>query len=158
MLSSMLKRSYTDLVGSDQEHWGSELQKWEEFDREVFQHPDTVGRCVFLSWADGQLVGFASYDPRQRPEIGIVGHNCILPEFCGQGFGRQQIQEIIRRLRAMGIRKACASTGEHAFFTPARRMYVACGFRETCRRLRNGDPSISVVDYEIDLCAEAVSI
>jgi hypothetical protein len=30
-------------------------------------------------------------------------------------------------------------------------MYVACGFRETGRHLRDGDPPVNVIDYQIDL-------
>jgi len=156
LIASMLKRSYAELVELDQQHWGPEVPKWEEFDREVFQHPETVGACVFLSWSGHQVVGFASYDPRQRPESGLVGHNCILPEFRGNGFGKQQVQEIVRRFRAMGIRLARVSTCESPFFIPARRMYTACGFRETGRRPWEGDPSRNVIEYEMKLDNQGV--
>jgi len=156
LIASMLKRSYADLVELDQQHWGPEVPKWEEFDREVFEHPDTVGTCVFLTWSGDRLVGFASYDPRQRPEFGIVGHNCVLPEFRGNGFGKQQIQEIVRRFRAMGIRLAQVSTSENPFFTPAQRMYTACGFRETGHRPWDGDASRNVIEYEMKLDNQGV--
>ena len=156
LIASMLKRSYADLVELDQQHWGPEVPKWEEFDREVFEHPDTVGTCVFLTWSGDRLVGFASYDPRQQPEFGIVGHNCVLPEFRGNGFGKQQIQEIVRRFRAMGIRLAQVSTSENPFFTPAQRMYTACGFRETGRRPWDGDASRNVIEYEMKLDNQGV--
>ena len=156
LIVSMLKRSYAELVELDPQHWGPEVPKWEEFDREVFEHPETVGACVFLSWSAGELVGFASYDPRQRPERGIVGHNCILPDFRGQGFGRQQIREILRRFRAVGIRLAQASTGENPFFMPAQRMYTACGFREIGRHPWEGDPSHDVIEYEMRLGNQGV--
>ena len=156
LIASMLKRSYADLVELDQQHWGPEVPKWEEFDREIFEHPDTVGTCVFLTWSGDRLVGFASYDPRQQPEFGIVGHNCVLPEFRGNGFGKQQIQEIVRRFRAMGIRLAQISTSENPFFTPAQRMYTACGFRETGRRPWDGDASQNVIEYEMKLDNQGV--
>ena len=151
LIASMLKRSYADLVEADQEHWGPEVTKWEQFDREVFEHPDTIGACVFLTWSGDQLIGLASYDPQQRPEFGIVGHNCVLPEFRGRGLGKQQIREIVRRFRAMGITLARVSTGESPFFTPAQHMYTACGFRETGRRPWEGDPSQNMIDYEMKL-------
>ena len=147
----MLKQSYADLVESDLEHWGPEVPKWEQFDRDVFEHPGTVGSCVFLSWSGDQLVGFGSYDPRQKPECGIVGHNCVLPEFRGKGIGKQQIQEIIQRFRACRIRKAKVSTNDHPFFKPAQRMYTACGFLETGRRHWDGDPSQCIIEYEMKL-------
>ncbi len=151
LIASMLKRSYADLVEADQEHCAPEVAKWEQFDREVFEHPETVGACVFLSWSGDQIVGFASYDPRQRPEFGIVGHNCVLPEFRGNGFGKQQIQEIVRRFRAMGIRLARVSTNDSPFFTTAQRMYTACGFQETGRGPWEGDPSQNLIEYEMRL-------
>ena len=152
VIASMLKRSYAELLESDQEHWGPEVPKWEQFDREVFDYPDTVGSCVFLSWSNtDQLVGFGSYDPRQKPEFGIVGHNCVLPEFRGRGFGKLQIQEILRRLRAKGIRCAKVSTNDHPAFIPAQRMYVACGFQETNRQPWANDASQKLIEYEMRL-------
>lgn len=150
-IASVLKRSYADLVESDPQHWGPEVPKWEAFDREVFEHPGTVGACVFLSWSDDRLIGFGSFDPRQKPEFGIVGHNCVLPEFRGRGFGTQQIREILQRFRARGIQKARVSTNAHPFFTAAQRMYASCGFRETRRRPWADDPAQSLIEYELAL-------
>jgi hypothetical protein len=99
LIASMLKQSYADVVESDPLHWGPKVPKWEQFDREVFEHPDTVGACVFLSWSGDQLVGFGSYDPRQKPEFGIVGLNCVLPEFCGRGSGNSRFKKSSDGLR-----------------------------------------------------------
>jgi len=46
LIGSMLRQSYAELLQSDQEHWGPELPKWEQFDREVFQprHPRSPER------------------------------------------------------------------------------------------------------------------
>lgn len=156
LIASMLRRSYADLLAIDPEHWMPEVEKWEQFDNEVFEHPDTVGACVILSWAGDRLAGFASYDPRQRPDVGIVGHNCVLPEFRGNGFGTRQIQEIVSRFRIMGIVLARASTGESAFFAPARRMYVACGFCAVGRSPWHGDRSQNMVEYERQLDSKRV--
>ncbi len=151
VVASLLKRSYAALVESDSEHWAPEIPEWEAFDREVFEHPDTVGSCVFLSWAEDQLVGFGSYDPRQRPAVGIVGHNCILPEFRGRGFGKQQIREILRRFQVNEIRLAKVSTNDHPFFVSAQRMYAACGFHEMGRHPWDGDTSQNVIEYEKEM-------
>lgn len=158
LIASMLKRSYVDLVDADQERWGPEVSSWEEFDREVFERPHTVGACVFLSWWDDKLVGFASYDPRQRPDVGIVGHNCVLPEFRGNGFGKEQIKEVLRRFRTMGISLARVSTLDTPFFTPARRIYTACGFRETARHPWGVDPLHYVIEYEVRLDEYGLSV
>jgi GNAT superfamily N-acetyltransferase len=147
---TLLRASYAQLLKLDP-RWESEEEKWEEYDRQVFVHPKTVGACVFLTRLEGHIVGFGSWDPRQKPEYGIIGHNCILPEFQGNGLGKQQIQEILGRFQMLGIKIAKASTNDHFFFIPAQRMYVACGFLEVRRIPWMGDPNQKMIEYEKDL-------
>lgn len=151
VLASMLKRVYAPLVEACPETWGRERAAWDEFDREAFQNPETVGACTFLTWSGKQLAGFGSYDPRQKPRVGIVGFNCVLPEFRGQGFGSAQIREILRRFRSLGIRTAQVTTGDQPFFVPARRMYLACGFREVRRLPWPRDPGEGLIVYEREI-------
>ncbi len=151
VLASMLKRVYEPLVESYPETWGLEAARWDEFDREAFQNPGTIGACVFLTWSNMQLVGFGSYDPRQKPCLGIVGYNCILPEFRGQGFGSAQVREILRRFRSLGIRVARVTTGGHPFFVPAQRMYLTCGFREVRCLPWPRDPRERIIEYEREI-------
>ena len=115
-----------------------------------------MGACLFLTRLDGVLVGFASWDPRQRPRLGIVGHNCILPEFRGRGYGRTQIEEVLRRFKGMGIQTACVTTCDHPFFAPAHRMYQACGFHEVRRIPWDRDPSLMVIECEKANCPVAL--
>jgi GNAT superfamily N-acetyltransferase len=145
---SLLKRSYADVAKSDPSLWETEQMIWERYDHDVFGQPQTVGACIFLTRLDGHIVGFGSWDPRQRPRFGIVGHNCILPEFRGRGLGKQQIQEILRRFRKMAVETARAITSDHFFFVPAQRMYAACGFREVRRIPWDRDPRQRVIEYE----------
>ncbi len=149
-IAQLLRTSYAALLKGDP-RWQQEPARWDEYDREVFAHPETVGACLFLTRVDGYTVGFASWDPRSRPEYGIVGHNCILPEFRGRGLGRRQIEEILQRFRGLEIRTARVMTASHPFFLPAQRMCVACGFREVRRTPWELDPSVSRIDYEMDL-------
>lgn len=151
IVASLLERSYASLIESDPGTFEAERAKWQQYDREVFEYPDSVGACIFLTWAGDELVGFGSYDPRQAPELGIIGHNCVLPEFRHQGFGKVQILEIIRRLRAMGIGAAKVSTLDHPFFVPAQRTYVSCGFGEVSRYPWAEHPSIAEIEYRRDL-------
>ncbi len=151
IITDLLKRSYAELINAEPEHWGPEERNWEQYDLDVFQNPETIGACVFLSWVGDQLVGFGSYDPRQKPELGVIGHNCILPEFRRKGFGLWQLREILRRLAAMGVKKAKATTHEHVFFEPARRMYLSCGFRKVGQHQWAAHPDQDVIDYERDL-------
>lgn len=121
---------------------------WDAFDAEVFQHPDTVGACTILTWWGDLPVGFGSYDPRGAPDLGILGHKCVLPEFRRQGIGKAQVREILRRTGCLGIRRVQVSTGGHSFFAPARRMYLACGFREVRRIPWERDPQEAIIAYE----------
>ena len=146
--AALLKQSYAKLIKSNPKLWEPEKEKWEQYDRDVFGQPQTVGACIFLTWLDGQLVGFGSWDPRQRPRFGIIGHNCILPEFRGRRLGKLQIHEILRRFREMAIETAKASTNDNPFFVPAQRMYLACGFREVRRIPWDRDPNRSIIEYE----------
>jgi len=148
VIASLLKRSYAELVASEPSLWREEQVRWERYDREVFGQPTTVGASIFLSRLDGRIIGFASWDPRQRPQRGIVGHNCILPEFRGRGFGREQVREVLRRFKDMGIQAALVTTCDHPFFAPAQRMYQACGFREVRRIPWDRDPRRTVIEYE----------
>lgn len=150
IISDLLKKSYAEIASIDPSYWRNEEKEWAEFDREVFENPDTVGECVFISMFENTVVGLGSFDPRQSPEYGIVGHNCILPEFRGQGFGKQQIEEICARLRQIGCKRVVASTSDHPFFVPAQKMYVSCGFEETRRNIDGPRPShqFKMIEYE----------
>lgn len=85
------------------------------------------------------------------PEFGIIGHNCILPEFRGKGIGKQQILEIIKRFSSVGTKKAKVSTCSHSFFLPARRMYISCGFIEINRKPWDNDSSHDIIEYEKEI-------
>jgi GNAT superfamily N-acetyltransferase len=148
IIADLLKKSYRELVLSNSKVWKQEEIKWNEFDEDIFQYPDSVGNSVFLTLLEKRIVGFGSYDPSQRPECGIAGHNCILPGYRGKGYGKQQLSEILRRMQLTGIKIAKASTNSHPFFIPAQRMYVSSGFIEVGRRPWNVDPSQDIIEYE----------
>ena len=101
ILASLLFQSYADLIKENPIPWKPEENNWKEFDRDAFGNPETVGACVFLSWHGSELIGFASFDLRKAPKIGIIGHNCILPEFRGQGFGKDALDQINYTLNGM---------------------------------------------------------
>lgn len=150
-IAAILKICYADLVSSDPSLWVDEAEGWERFDADVYGNPDGIGDCTFMSWLGDHLIGFASYDPRQWSAWGVIGHNGILPEFQGRGFGKQQIAEILRRFRIMGFKKAKVSTLDHPFFAPARAMYLSCGFCESKRIPWEGSPKCRLIEYEKDL-------
>jgi len=150
-ISTMLIDSYEELLSTGQQFWQNQKDSWVIFDTEVFDNLTTIGQCVFLTRLDRNIIGFSSFDPRRGPSFGVIGHNCILPKFRGQGFGKYQIQETIRRLKMRSIKNAIVSTCEHPFFIPAQKMYLACGFQETKRY--SGEPQLGyqIIEYEMVL-------
>jgi GNAT superfamily N-acetyltransferase len=150
-LAGMIKKSYAALVEECPEYWETENENWEDFDRGVFTYPESVGECAFISLLDGEPVGLASYDPRQAPQYGIVGQNCVLPEYQGRGFGKEQIAETLRRFRERGMRAARVTTSAHPFFLPARKMYESLGFREFRRFAGGPDPRYELIELRLEL-------
>lgn len=149
-IRDLLVQSYADLIKQDPEHWEKEKKKWLEFDNEIFTNPETVGRCVIVSSRDGRAAGFVSYDPRQKP-LGLIGHNCVIPEFRGHGLGRMQINEVLETLKKQGFSRVEATTSEHPFFKPARKMYLRCGFAEKEVKPGGPDPAYGLMIFEKDL-------
>lgn len=145
-IASLLLQSYAELLSEPL--WQKAKEKFVQCDREVFENPDTVGKCTFATCLGDKVIGFASFDPRQGPELGIIGQNCILPEFRGNGYGKQQILEVLNRFRLRGIKKAVITTSEHPFFLPAQRMYLSCGFREKRRYAGGLNPRYGLIEYE----------
>jgi GNAT superfamily N-acetyltransferase len=151
IIASFLRQCYAKMLFAEPLYWQREEANWLLFDREVFGNPETVGRCVFITCLEEEEIGFGSFDPRQRPELGIIGHNCVLPRFQGKGYGKRQILEILDRFKQMKIKQAKAITSEHPFFLPARKMYLGCGFQEKRRLIGGPDPRYKVIEYEMEL-------
>ncbi|KKM73339.1 hypothetical protein LCGC14_1411550, partial [marine sediment metagenome] len=150
LIFSLLNRSYEGLLREKlalAEKW---QQDWKQYDKEIIQFPKTIGASGFVILYNEIIIGFGSYDLRQRPELGIVGHNCILPEYGGKGFGKAQILKIISIFKELRVKKAKVTTGEHPFFNPAQRTYISCGFKETSRHASQG-LEFRQIDYILDL-------
>ena len=145
IIFSLLSQSFGEVLD------GMLEEKIKQYDKEAFESPDTVGACVFISTLNGKPVGIASWDPRQGPELGIIGWVCILPKFQCKGFGEAQIKEVLKRLKRDGFKKAFVRTGEHPFFTSAQKMYAACGFKEIKRHPTGDQPGYGTIDYELKL-------
>ncbi len=121
---------------------------WLSYDAAVFDEPDTVGECGFATRLNDEVIGFGSWNPTGWPEVGVIGHNCILPKFQGHGYGRRQIEEILRRFTVWEFQKARVTTDELPFFAPARRIYERCGFSEVGRRRGVLVDGFDIIDYE----------
>lgn len=149
-LAKIIYVSYSDLIKSDPDRWNQEKRKWDDFDKQAFGIP-AIGKCLFVTYLDGDPIGLASYDPRQWPEVGIIGQNCILPEFRGNGYGVRQIEKILDIFRKNKVKKARVTTSEHPFFISAQKMYKSLGFTETGTKQGGPDPKYKIIYFELAL-------
>lgn len=124
---------------------------WQAYDDLVFNDPHGAGAAGFVARVAGIPVGFVSWDPREYPELAVLGHNCVLPEYRGRGIGTTQVREAVRRLKGAGFRRAATTTGAGPFFAPARRMYEKCGFVCTGRGRSGGRFGMQTLEYGQDL-------
>jgi GNAT superfamily N-acetyltransferase len=145
-IARLLCDAYSEMQESNPEFWTREKMNWLEYDRQIFEFPDTVGSAGFVSVLNRIPIGMASWDPRQYP-IGIMGHNCMAPGHRGKGYGKVQLREVLRILRDKGFKKVIAETGGRPFFVPAQRMYMASGFRRVGRGVDHGCPTIKYEFY-----------
>ena len=140
----LLSRSFEPIMNDELE------AKLKRYDHEIFDYPETVGSSIFLTQFDGQLIGMASWDPRQFPKASI-GYQCVVPEFQGRGLGKQQLLELLKRLKEMGFSEILAKTGDHSFYIASQKMYERCSFVETQRNAKSSDPRYGSIDYHLVL-------
>ena len=132
LIQSLLKKSYAgfiDCFPNDKEKF---YKQWEQEDCDAFNNPQTIGKYLFFVCLNDLPVGFCSWDDRQSP-VGIIGQNCVLPQYQRQGYGRKQIELIIKMFTDKKFKEIRVITGEHEFFIPAQRIYKKLGFKERQR-------------------------
>lgn len=86
---------------------------------------------VLVAELDGRVVGYATYHYRSDERWGVVGNNCVDPDYRGRGIGTALIAAVIERLKALGSTIITVTTLEHDL--PARRVYEKNGFEELTR-------------------------
>ena len=62
----LLNQSYAEIIETEPDFWKPEKENWRQTDCSVFENPDTIGACTFLSWYKTDVVGFFSFDPRPQ--------------------------------------------------------------------------------------------
>lgn len=132
-LCTILCQSYEQLLEQDIRNKEKYLENWKQFDDDSFNLSE-VGKCVFVTCLNNKPIGLFSYDPRQFPEIGIIGHNCILPEYRKHGYGKEQIKYLLKIFRDHQCNVARVETGSIDFFFPAQKMYQSLGFKAVGRQ------------------------
>jgi RimJ/RimL family protein N-acetyltransferase len=115
LIENLLKTSYKRLIDFFPNEKEQFYHKWEK---------------------DNNPIGFFSWDERKYP-LGIIGQNCILPYYQGQGYGRNQIESVVKIFQDKKFHELRVVTGDHDFFIAAQKMYINCGFKE--HRKMKGD-------------------
>jgi GNAT superfamily N-acetyltransferase len=129
LIQKLLKNSYRDLLTFFPDEKQRLYGQWEREDIEAFNNPDTIGKHVLITCINDDPVGYFSWDDRQYP-LGIVGQNCILPDYRGKGLGKKQIEYLIGIFQRGKFNEIIAITGDHQYFISAQKMYLSCGFRQ----------------------------
>lgn len=145
-LFNILYGSYKGLLAQNIKNKEKYIDNWKKFDSDSFKNPK-IGRCVFISCLNNKPIGLLSYDPRHFPEYGLIGHNCILPNFRKHGYGKKQIAYLLKIFAKNHCKKVKVETGSIEFFLPAQKMYQSLGFKEVSRhfdKIRGCD----VIEYE----------
>lgn len=103
------------------------LTQWQDFDDFFYDHPSIADSCGFMTVLEGKPIGFVTWNPTQMPELVEVGHNCIATAWKGNGYGRQQMREAVRRMKARGPKRIVVITNEVC--VPAQHTYESAGFQ-----------------------------
>ena len=111
------------------ENWGHD---WKTFDDFFYDNSETAERYGFITVVNGEPAGFASWDPRHRPDYMEIGHNCIITKYKRHGYGTLQMKEAIRRAAVDKPYKIIVTTSE--LMIPAQKMYQGAGFRKSGTR------------------------
>lgn len=98
----------------------------QEFDDFFYDNPHIAECSGFMTVLEGRPIGFVSWNPTNLPASAEIGHNCILTQYKGHGYGKRQMQEAVRRITAQGARKIVVWTS--AVCVPAQRTHESAGF------------------------------
>jgi len=122
---------------------------WIEYDNFFYDNLHFTNNCGFVTVLNGNPIGHISWDPRNAPEYVLIGHNCILPDFKGNGYGKEQLKEAINRItKNNDLNKIKVTTNEKLL--PAKHNYESVGFKIAQRRENTDTPfSGEYLDYEI---------
>lgn len=145
-LFKILYKSYEGLLSQKIINKNKYIENWKKFDKDAFTQ-SKVGKCVLVTHLKSKLIGFSSYDPRHFPDYGVIGHNCILPEYRGKGYGKRQIENLLKIFKKNNCKKAQVQTGSIEYYLPAQKMYLSLGFKEIERHY-DKIRGYEVIDYE----------
>ena len=114
---------------------------WRETDDFFFDHPEIAEKYGFATCFRGEPIGFICWDPMNRPEYVEIGHNAIRTAYKGNGFGKAQLAEALRRIREYdGLKEIRVRTNSNLI---APRNYESVGFVLYDRKANQGETAFS---------------
>lgn len=136
-----------DAYGCDERWHKSCEEDWRWCDDFLFNNPDIADKCSFVTVLSGEPIGFVVWDPRKLPETVELGHNCIAAKHKGNGYGRAQLAEAVKRIKQSGARRIIVTTNEQ--LVAAQHNYESVGFVKVGRR-KHEKPGFlgDYIDYE----------
>ena len=125
------------------------LNQWQEFDNFFYDNPHIAESSGFMTVLSDVPIGFVSWNPTNIPVSAEIGHNCITAKYKGNGYGKQQMQEAVKRIIAQGAKKIIVTTNE--ILIPAQRTYESAGFKfiNKCEEPNNMEYAGMRINYEI---------
>lgn len=124
---------------------------WLESDAFFYDNPEIADKYGLVTCLDDYPIGFVTWDPCNIPEYVEIGHNGIRSAYKGNGYGRLQLQEAIRRISSYdGLKKIIVCTNSN-FVAP--RNYESVGFKLYDRKVNDSESAYTgdYLYYEIVL-------
>lgn len=130
-IQKLIKLSYQDLFKYFPNERDKLYEQWEKEDKDSFDNLNTIGKHVSFACINDNInpIGYFSWDNSDFPK-GVIGQNCVLPDYQNQGYGSNQISFLIKLFEESNFKEITVVTGDHEFFEPARKMYLNCGFHK----------------------------
>ena len=127
---------------------------WKEYDNYFYDNLEIADKYGFITVLDGKPIGHISWDPRHKPNYVEIGHNCIITNHKGKGYGHIQLEEAIRRIKEYeNLKKIIVTTNK--IFVSAQKNYESVGFIKINERENKDTPfSLNYIDYEIVMKGE----
>ncbi|WP_028973837.1 GNAT family N-acetyltransferase [Spirochaeta cellobiosiphila] len=145
ILFNLLEKAYSFDIRY-KEHF---LSNWQECDDFFYDNLTIADSCCIITCLEDKAIGFVCWDPRNIPEYVELGHNCIISEYKGLKYGKQQLQNAISRIFENTVKKIRVTTNRDLI--AAQKNYESVGFNKIRVRENNTDTSFSgsYIDYEI---------
>ena len=89
---------------------------------------DGSGHQVLVETIGDEIVGFVSFTIDAAKRSGEIGLNAVHPDHAGRGIGTEMYDDVLARMKELGVAVATVGTGGDPSHAPARRAYEKAGF------------------------------